>query len=101
VPATLVVAIIALIIGLPTGLLCAALMAPRRGRFLQFLGALVGAVAAGAAVYAYANSISVDLLSYGIGAYLAITIGAVMGGLGVNFLLSLRGRRSGSAQAGL
>ncbi|HEV2237067.1 MAG TPA: hypothetical protein VGR57_10445 [Ktedonobacterales bacterium] len=96
-----VIALIALIFGLPTGLICAALMAPRRGRYLQFLGALVGAVAAGAAVYAYANSIAVDLLSYGIGAYLAIATGAVMGGLGVNFLLSLRGRRSGSAQAGL
>jgi hypothetical protein len=97
----LVVAIVALIFGLPTGLICAALMAPRRGRFLQFLGALVGAAAVGAAVYAYATSISVDLLSYGIGAYLAIATGAVIGGLGVNFLLSLRGRRSGSAQVGM
>lgn len=97
----LVVAIIALIFGLPTGLICAALMAPRRGRFLQFLGALVGSVGAGAAVYAYASSISVDMLSYGIGAYLAIATGAVIGGLGVNFLLSLAGRRSGSAQPGL
>jgi cytochrome c oxidase assembly factor CtaG len=96
----LVVAIVALILGLPTGLISAALLAPRRGRFLQFLGALVAAVVAGAASYAYATTISVDLLSYGVGAYLVIATGAVMGGLGVSFLLSLGGRRSGSAQIG-
>jgi hypothetical protein len=97
----IVVGIIALIFGVPTGLACAYLMAPRRGRFLQFLGALVGAVALGIAVYAYASTITLDLLSYGIGAFLAITTGAIIGGLTVNFLLSLRGRRSGSAQVGL
>jgi hypothetical protein len=97
----LVVAIVALILGLPTGLICAALMAPRRGRFLQFLGALFGGVATGVGAYIYASSITVDLLSYGIGAFLGIATGAVVGDLCVNFLLSLRGRRSGSVPAGL
>jgi hypothetical protein len=101
VDSTLVVAIIALIFGLPTGMICAYLMAPRRGRLLQFLGSLAGAAGLGLAVYAYATTISVDLLSYGIGAFLAIATGAVIGDLVVNFLLSLGGRRSRSAQVGI
>jgi hypothetical protein len=96
----LVVAIIALIFGLPTGLICFALMAARRGRFLQLLGALVGAVGVAAGAYAISRLITVDMLSYGLGAYFAIATGAVAGGLAVNFLLSLGRRRSASVPAG-
>jgi hypothetical protein len=97
----LVVAIIALIFGLPTGLICVALIAPRRGRFLQFLGALAGAVGVAAGGYAISRLIIVDMLSYGLGTYFAIATGAVVGGLAVSFLLSLGSRHSVSAPAGL
>jgi hypothetical protein len=94
----LIIAIIAFIFGLPAGMIGVALMAPARGRFFQFLGALVGAVAAGAGVFAYATTITVDNLSYAVGAFLAIVTGAIIGGLVVNFLLSLRGRRRDRVQ---
>ncbi|HKB47154.1 MAG TPA: hypothetical protein VKC57_05620 [Ktedonobacterales bacterium] len=97
----LVIAIIAFIFGLPTGMLSAALMSPRRGRFLQFLGALVGAVATGTGVFAYATTITVDGLSYGLGAYLAIATGAIVGALTADFLVSLRDRRPGNVQTEL
>jgi hypothetical protein len=97
----LVIAIIAFIFGLPTGMLGAALMSPRRGRLLQFFGALVGAVATGAGVFAYATTITVDGLSYGLGAFLAIATGAIVGALTADFLLSSRDRRPGNVQTEL
>jgi ABC-type antimicrobial peptide transport system permease subunit len=79
----------ALIVGLPLG----AAMSDRRGRLLSTLGAIVAAAATAAGVYAYATTISVDALSYALGAFGAITIGAIVGTLVVNFLLNLRERR--------
>jgi hypothetical protein len=89
----LVLAIIALVFGVPVGSLLASFLMDSRGRWLELLGALVVAVVTAAAVYYYGTSMSVDGLSYALGAWLAITAGAIIGSLVVRFLLSLRDRR--------
>jgi ABC-type antimicrobial peptide transport system permease subunit len=89
----LVLIIIAFVFAVLTGIPLGAAMSVRRARVLGSLGGIIGAALSAAGVYAYATSISVDPLSYALGAFGAATVGAVVGTLIVNFLVSLRDRR--------
>jgi phosphate/sulfate permease len=86
-------AIIACVFAIPVGLVLAALLAPRRSRIFSLLGAIIGAVVTAAGVWYYVRTQSVEGLSYALGAFLACAIGAVTGGLLVDFLFSLGDRR--------
>ena len=88
----LVLIIIAFVAALLAGLPLCAAMSDRRGRVLSMLSAIIFAAGTAAGVFAYATTISVDALSYALGAFGAITIGAIVGTLVVNFLFSLRER---------
>jgi hypothetical protein len=87
--------IIAFVFALPIGIVLSALIAPARVRWLSLLGAAVAAALTAGGVYLYASTIQVDGLSYGLGAFLAIAAGAIIGSLVVNFLASLGDRRPG------
>ena len=89
-PFQLVLLIIAYAFAVVTGLLVAALLALPRARLLSVLGAIVFAALVGAGIYAFALSITVDPLSYALGAYGAMAAGASIGALLANFLVSLR-----------
>lgn len=91
----LVLLIIAYVFAVITGLVLSMLLALPRARILSVLGAIVFAAIVGAGTYAYATSISVDPLSYALGAYGAMAAGAGIGSLLANFLVS-QGRRGGS-----
>ena len=91
----LVLIIIAYVFAVITGLVLAFLLALPRARFLSLLGAIVFAAIAGVAIYASATSISVEPLSYALGAYGGMSAGASIGALLANFLVSLA-RRGGS-----
>lgn len=89
----LVLAIIAFVGAVLTGIPLGSAMSERRVRVLGALGGLIGAAATAGAVFAYAMQIQLDPLSYALGCYLASATGAVIGTLIVNFLFSLRDRR--------
>jgi hypothetical protein len=97
----LILIIVAFVLALPLGTMLAALMTVRRGRWLALLGAAITAALTAAAVYHYAATIHVEALSYALGAFLAITSGAIAGALVVSFLLSLSDRRTGGASHGI
>lgn len=90
-----ILVIIAFVFALPIGIVLSALISPSRVRWLSLLGAAVAAVLTGGGVYLYAAKMQVDGLSYGLGAFLAIAAGAIIGALVVNFVASLGDRRPG------
>jgi len=87
--------IIAFVFALPIGIVLSAFISPARVRWLSLLGAAVGAALTGGGVYLYVANMQVEGLSYGLGAFLAIASGAIVGALVVNFLASLGDRRPG------
>ena len=93
----LVLIIIAYVFAVISGLVLAWLLALPRARLLSLLGAVVFAAIAGVGIYAFPTTISVDPLSYALGAYGGMAAGAAIGALLANFLVSL-GRRRGSSQ---
>ncbi len=90
----LVLIIIAFVLALPIGEFLASLISLRRARLLACLGAALGAGLIAAAVYWFATQIQIDGLSYFLGAFFAITTGAVIGAMVANFLVGLGDRRS-------
>jgi hypothetical protein len=92
----LILIVIAFVLAIPVGTFLASLMSPRRARLLSLLGAVVAAALSAGAIYYFVRTISVDALSYGLGAFLAVTTGALIGALVVDFLVSLGNRRPGA-----
>jgi hypothetical protein len=94
VPFQLVLLIIAYVFAVLTGLVLAVFLALPRARLLSVVGAVVFAALVGAGTYAFAMSITVDPLSYALGAYGAMAAGAAIGALLADFLVSLGRRRT-------
>ena len=93
-PFELILLIIAYVFAVLTGLMLAPLLALPRARLLSVLGAVVFAALVGAGTYAFARTISLDALSYALGAYGAMAAGAAIGVLLANFVVSLGRRRA-------
>ncbi|HST87501.1 MAG TPA: hypothetical protein VLJ14_03915 [Ktedonobacterales bacterium] len=91
----LILLIIATVLALPGGLFVAGMLARARTRWAALLGGLIGAVVVAAAVFAYVSSapnLSLDGLTYFLGAFFAVSVGAFSGALLINFLFGLGGR---------
>lgn len=91
----LILLVIATMLALPGGLFVAGMLARARTRWAALLGGLVGAVAVAVAVFAYVYStpnLSLDGLTYFLGAFFAVSAGAFSGALLVNFLFGLGSR---------
>jgi hypothetical protein len=91
----LILLIIAAVLALPGGLFVAGMLARARTRWAALLGGLIGAVVVAAAVFAYvyyAPNLSLDGLTYFLGAFFAVSVGAFSGALLINFLFGLGSR---------
>jgi hypothetical protein len=88
--------IIAAVLSLPGGLFMSFIMSAPRAKALSLLGGIIGAAVVGAGVYFFiiAGQVSVDMLSYGLGAFFACSMGVFAGALLVNFLVGLTSRGS-------
>ena len=86
--------LIAAILALPGGLFLSFVMSEPRARWLALLGGIVGdaAIAGGIVFYLSASQVSVDALSYGLGAFFACSMGVFCGALVMNFLVGLASR---------
>lgn len=84
----LVLLLIAAVLTLPGGLFAAYLISQPRTRLLGLLGGIIGdaAVAVALALYIQAAHVTVDAVSWFLGAFLACSIGVFCGALLVNFL---------------
>lgn len=92
----LVLLIIAAVLSLPGGLFMAYIMSLAKARWAALLGGIVGAAVIAAGVYFFVTTgnLSIDGLSYFLGAFFACSMGVFMGALIANFLLGSDRRRS-------
>ncbi len=82
--------IIAAFISLPGGLFAASLMSQPRTRWLGLVGGVLGAVITAIALqfFVHAAGVTIDAVSWFIGAFLACSMGVAVGALLVNFFTS-------------
>lgn len=82
--------VIAALLSLPGGLFAARLMSPPRTRWLGLVGGVLGAAVAavGLQYFVLASKITIDAVSWFIGAFFACSIGVAVGALLVNFFVS-------------
>src|SRR5512146_185768 len=87
--------IIALVLALPIGLALSALMSTARARWLALLAGIVGDLAVAVAIYAYVMiaGVTIDALTYFLGALFACTMGVMAFALIANFVVGLLSRR--------
>lgn len=87
--------IIALVLALPIGLALSALMSTARARWLALLAGIVGDLVVAVAIYAYVTvaKVTIDALTYFLGALFACTMGVMAFALIANFVVGLLGRR--------
>lgn len=95
----LVLLIVVAVLALPGALFVAFVMSEPRAKLLSLGGAIIGDAAIGAAIWYYIITAqpSLDLLSYGLGAFFACSAGAFTGALLINFLVGLASRPQESA----
>ncbi len=82
--------IIAALLSLPGGLFVARLISPPRTRWLGLVGGLLGAAltAVGLQYFVLASRVSIEAVSWFIGAFLACSMGVATGALLMNFFTS-------------
>ena len=92
----LVLLIIATVLSLPGGLFMAFFMSEPRAKALSLLGGIIGAFVVAAGIYFFVtqDKVSIDGLSYGLGAFFAASMGVFAGALLVNFLVGVASRGS-------
>jgi NADH:ubiquinone oxidoreductase subunit 4 (subunit M) len=94
VDSNLILVIIAAVLALPSGLFVDYIMSEARARMLSLLGGIIGDVVVAAVIYLFVtiSKMSVDALSYFIGAFFGCSIGVFCGALVANFLVNLSSR---------
>lgn len=87
----LIILIIAAVFALPGGLFVSFLVSEPRARILSLLGGVIFDVLVAGGIYLYVkqSKMSVDGLSYGLGAFFACSIAVLIGALVANFLTGL------------
>ena len=90
----LILVIIAAVLALSSGLFVNYIMSEVRARMLSLLGGIIGDVAVAAVIYLFVtiSKMSVDGLSYFLGAFFGCSIGVFSGALVANFLVNLSSR---------
>ncbi|MGO8948949.1 MAG: hypothetical protein ACLQUY_15130 [Ktedonobacterales bacterium] len=82
-----IIVILALVLSLPGSLFIGFRLSARRARFAAVFAGIIGAVATAAAIYLYIHGtpISLDGLSYFLGAFFGCSVGSFIGVLLANF----------------
>jgi predicted outer membrane lipoprotein len=82
--------IIAALISLPGGLFAAALVSQPRARWLGLIGGVIGAALTAVALeyFTHAAGVTIDAVSWFLGAFLACSMGVAVAALLVNFFTS-------------
>lgn len=93
--------IIAAVLSLPGGLFVAALISQPRTRWLGLIGGVLGATLTAVALkyFVSAAGVTIDAVSWFLGAFLACSMGVAVGAMLVNFFMSAgRGADLNSAE---
>jgi hypothetical protein len=92
----LILLIIALVLSLPGSLFVGYRLSYRRAKIASVFAGLIGGVAVAVAIYFFINnnSISIDGLSFALGAFFACSVGSFTGALLANFAIGA-GDRTG------
>ncbi|PWT72432.1 MAG: hypothetical protein C5B60_09565 [Chloroflexi bacterium] len=89
--------IIALVLSLPGSLFIGYRLSTRRAKMASVIAGVIGTVAVAVAIYYFVNnnSISLDGLSYFLGAFFACSVGSFTGTLLANFAIGTGDRTRG------